>query len=70
AGARLQTLVIDEGFGSQDPSGRQQLVAAINTIQSDFERILIITHIDQLRDAFPTRIEVEKDRDGSHITIV
>jgi DNA repair protein SbcC/Rad50 len=25
AGARLQTLVIDEGFGSQDPSGRQRL---------------------------------------------
>ncbi|MEZ4590695.1 MAG: SMC family ATPase [Chloroflexota bacterium] len=70
AGARLQTLVIDEGFGSQDPNGRQRLVEAINTIQDDFKRILIITHIDELRDAFPNRIEVVKTASGSQITIV
>lgn len=70
AGARLQTLVIDEGFGSQDPTGRQRLIEAINTIQEDFARILVITHIDELRDAFPTRIEVEKSRGGSSVTVV
>jgi len=70
AGARLQTLVIDEGFGSQDPGGRQRLVEAINTIQDDFRRILVITHIDELRDAFPTRIEVEKSATGSAVTII
>jgi exonuclease SbcC len=70
AGARLQTLVIDEGFGSQDPNGRQRLVEAINTIQDDFVRILVITHIDELRDAFPTRVEVEKNAAGSTITLV
>jgi DNA repair protein SbcC/Rad50 len=70
AGASLQTLVIDEGFGSQDPNGRQRLVEAINTIQDDFARILVITHIDELRDAFPARIEVTKTAVGSavHIT--
>lgn len=70
SGARLQTLVIDEGFGSQDPMGRQRLIEAINTIQKDFERILVITHIDELRDAFPTRIEVYKGEDGSHVRVV
>jgi exonuclease SbcC len=70
AGARLQTLVIDEGFGSQDPAGRQRLVEAINTIQEDFARILVITHIDELRDAFPVRIEVEKGTAGSRIRVV
>jgi DNA repair protein SbcC/Rad50 len=70
AGARLQTLVIDEGFGSQDPYGRQRLVEAINTIQGDFARILIITHIDELRDAFPTRIEVDKAGSGSTISVI
>ncbi len=69
SGARLQTLVIDEGFGSQDVNGRQRLVEAINTIQDDFERILVITHIDELRDAFPTRIEVQKGIEGSTIEI-
>ncbi|MBP6804976.1 MAG: SMC family ATPase, partial [Chloroflexi bacterium] len=70
SGARLQTLVIDEGFGSQDPNGRQRLVEAINTIQDDFARILVITHIDELRDAFPTRIEVSKTAVGSAIAVV
>lgn len=69
AGARLQTLVIDEGFGSQDPAGRQRLVEAINTIQDDFARILVITHIDELKDAFPNRIEVSKGANGSQITV-
>jgi exonuclease SbcC len=69
SGARLQTLVIDEGFGSQDATGRQRLVEAINTIQDDFERILVITHIDELQDAFPARIEVQKGVEGSSIRV-
>ena len=70
AGARLQTLVIDEGFGSQDPQGRQRLVEAINIIREDFARVLVITHVDELRDAFPTRIEVEKGVEGSSLVVV
>lgn len=69
AGARLQTLVIDEGFGSQDESGRQRLVEAINLVKDDFAKILVITHIDSLKEAFPTRIEVEKTDMGSMITV-
>lgn len=69
AGARLQTLVIDEGFGSQDPNGRQRLIEAINAIQNDFECILVITHIDELREAFPSRIEVTKSADGSQLRV-
>ncbi len=69
SGARLQTLVIDEGFGSQDPSGRQRLVEAIRTIEQDFAVILVITHIDELRDQFPTRIEIEKRPSGSTIAV-
>jgi DNA repair protein SbcC/Rad50 len=70
AGARLQTLVIDEGFGSQDAQGRQRLVEAINLVRSDFALVLVITHIDELRDAFPARIEVEKTSRGSRVNIV
>ena len=69
-GARLQTLVIDEGFGSQDVRGRQRLIEAINLVKSDFAKILVITHLEELKDAFPTRIEVEKTEDGSTIRVV
>jgi exonuclease SbcC len=70
AGARLQTLVIDEGFGSQDTEGRQRLVEAINLVRPDFAKILVITHIDELKDAFPTRVEVEKTEHGSMVQVI
>jgi exonuclease SbcC len=69
-GARLQTLVIDEGFGSQDTQGRQRLIEAINLVKHDFAKILVITHLDELKDAFPTRIEVHKTDRGSTIDVV
>ncbi len=69
AGAQLQMLVIDEGFGTQDAEGRSRLVEAITSIQDDFSRILVITHIEELRDAFPVRIEVTKTENGSHFTL-
>ncbi len=65
AGTRLQTLVVDEGFGSQDQDGRDRIVEAIQAIESEFEKILIITHLEDLRDRFPVRIEVSKTPQGS-----
>ncbi len=69
AGAQLQTLIIDEGFGTQDTQGRQRLVEAINSIKDDFARIIVITHIEELKDSFPVRIDVYKTAQGSQITI-
>ena len=70
AGARLQTLVIDEGFGNQDAQGRQRLIEAINIVRPDFEKILIITHIDELKDYFSNRIEVSKTPSGSQAEVI
>ncbi len=70
SGARLQSLVIDEGFGSQDAEGRQRLLEAINLVRPDFAKILVITHLEELKDAFPTRIEVEKTETGSQLRMV
>ncbi len=69
AGAQLQTLVVDEGFGALDSTGRDKLVEAINAVQDDFQRILVITHLDELKDAFPVRIEITKTADGSKIEV-
>ncbi len=67
AGAPLPTLVVDEGFGTQDATGIEKVKEAINAIQDDFEKILVITHIEELRDAFPNRITVVKGPSGSTI---
>ena len=64
-GAPLPTLFIDEGFGTQDAAGRERIVDAIASIQDDFEKIIVITHLDDLKDLFPVRIEVLKTEQGS-----
>jgi exonuclease SbcC len=70
AGAQLQTLIVDEGFGTQDTQGRERLIEAINSIRDDFACILVITHIEELQDAFPVRINVLKTAEGSRFEIV
>lgn len=64
-GAPLPTLFIDEGFGSQDVSGRERILDVISAIEDDFDKIIVITHLDDLKDLFPVRIEVQKDENGS-----
>ena len=70
SGAPLPILFIDEGFGSQDRVGQERLTEAIQSIQNDFKRIIVITHIEHVKDAFPVRIEVEKGPNGSTFRIV
>ena len=69
AGAPLPTLIIDEGFGTLDNTGLEKIKEAINSIRNDFEKIIVITHIDELKDAFPSRINVTKTPNGSVIEV-
>lgn len=70
AGAKLQFLVIDEGFGTQDTPGRARIVESLDAIKDDFAKILIITHLEELKEEFPTRIEVSKVAGGSTFEVV
>ena len=69
AGAPLPTLIIDEGFGTQDSAGLEKVKEAITSIQDDFDKILVITHLEELKDAFPARIDVIKTAQGSTIEV-
>jgi len=69
SGTQLQTLIMDEGFGVLDAAGRERLVEAINAAQADFQRIIVVTHIEELKDAFPARIEITKGPNGSDIMV-
>lgn len=71
AGAALQTLFIDEGFGTQDAQGRENLVEAIHMIKDEFALIVVVTHIDELKEQFPVRIHVAKQPGhGSRFQVV
>ena len=69
SGAPLPILFIDEGFGSQDASGQDRLREAINSIQDEFQKVLVITHIEAIKESFPVRIEVQKTPSGSTFTV-
>ena len=68
-GAPMPTLFIDEGFGTQDAVGRERILDVIGAIQDDFDKIIVITHLEELKDAFPVRIEVQKDAQGSTFVV-
>lgn len=69
AGAPIPTLIIDEGFGTQDNIGLEKVKEAINSVKYDFDMILVITHIEELKDAFPTRINILKTTTGSSVEV-
>jgi len=69
AEAPLPTLIIDEGFGTQDVGGLEKVKEAINSIQDDFKMILVISHIEELKNEFDARIEVVKTANGSNLRL-
>lgn len=70
ARAPLSVLFIDEGFGTQDSEGLDKVVEAINSIRDEFKFILVITHLEELKERFPVRIEVTKTPSGSTAEVV
>jgi exonuclease SbcC len=70
AGAKLETLIIDEGFGSQDDSSRERLARSIRSVQGEFAKILVITHMPDVREMFPVQILVRKAQGLSSFELV
>jgi DNA repair protein SbcC/Rad50 len=67
--ARLDSLFLDEGFGTLDPETLRTVVDAIEQLAGDGRLVGVITHVPELAEQFP-RIEVLKDRVGSRLEVV
>ena len=70
AGAALQLLIIDEGFGSQDEEGLMHITDALYKMQDDFAKIIIVSHLPLLKDQFPVQFLVQKTPSGSAVQIL
>ncbi len=70
AGTALQTLIIDEGFGSQDDEGLSNIMDCIHKIQDDFSLIIIVSHLNTMKDQFPVHFVVEKRAQASKINVI
>ncbi|MDQ3956142.1 MAG: SMC family ATPase [Actinomycetota bacterium] len=67
--ARLQSLFLDEGFGSLDAETLDVVVGAISRLGSDGRLVGVITHVADLADAMPVKIEVTKGPRTSTIEV-
>jgi exonuclease SbcC len=70
SGTSLQTLIIDEGFGSQDEEGLGHIMDALYRIQDHFSKIIIVSHLPAMKDQFPVHFMIEKTAQGSNIRIL
>ena len=73
SGVRSPILFIDEGFGSQDQIGQDRLREAIQEVSNSenykFKKIIVITHLDSLKESFGVALEVRKSENSSYFSL-
>lgn len=68
-GIELNTLFIDEGFGTLDHESIDQALSVLMDLKNDHKTIGIISHVDELKERIDTQIIVEKGQQGSSLHI-
>lgn len=68
-GIELNTLFIDEGFGSLDHESIDQALSCLMDLDHDSKVIGIISHVDELKERIQTQIVVSKGKNGSYLHI-
>mgnify|MGYP003305697984 FL=1 len=66
----IDTLFIDEGFGTLDDDSLHQAIEILLDLKSDNKSIGIISHVQELKDIISTKLIVTKDEEGSKINII
>ncbi|SJL83926.1 SbcC/MukB-like Walker B domain-containing protein [Vibrio palustris] len=69
-GVRLDTLFIDEGFGSLDPESLDLAIQTLVDLQQGGRTIGIISHVSELKEQIALRLDIQASRLGSHIQLV
>lgn len=69
-GVKLQTLIIDDIFGTQDKAGQENIASIIDMIKDDFDLILVVSHLESFAQLFPCRIEISKEAGNSIAKVV
>ena len=64
AGQDLSLLILDEVFGSLDEARRQNVIELLRRLRDRFEQVIVITHIDSVREGLDRVIEVRYDEES------
>jgi exonuclease SbcC len=66
-GARLDSLFLDEGFGTLDPDALDVVTGAIEELSSHGRMVCVVTHIREVAERMPVRFEVSKGATTSSV---
>ena len=67
---RPNFLIIDEGIGVMDADNLSNLPALFNYLKSRFDFVMIVSHIESLRDMVDTFIEISKENGYSKVNYI
>jgi exonuclease SbcC len=68
-GIQVEALFIDEGFGTLDTETLDRAVGVLTDLESEHKMIGIISHVTELRERVPARLEVVKTNQGSRLVV-
>ncbi len=69
-GRKLETLFIDEGFGTLDGKTLDQVMDVIDSLREGGRSVGLVSHVEELRNRIPAQIQVNATREGSTIDVV
>lgn len=69
AGSRVEWLTIDEGLGSQDREHRELILESIKAVANRFEKVIVITHIEEAQAVFDQKILFRRGLDGLSVEV-
>ncbi|WP_159802921.1 AAA family ATPase [Arthrobacter zhaoguopingii] len=69
-GIDIETLFVDEGFGSLDDQALEQVMDALDGLRSGGRVVGLVSHVAELKLRIPAQLQVHKDREGSRLEFV
>jgi len=64
---QIESLFIDEGFGSLDPESLQVVMDALDQLQGQGRKVAVITHVQEMQERIPVQIRVERRGSGRSV---
>jgi exonuclease SbcC len=69
-GFDLQTLFVDEGFGTLDDESLEQVMTVLDGLRDGGRCVGVVSHVSDLRSRVPAQVRVDKTSTGSSVTVL
>ncbi len=67
---RIESVIIDEGFGGLDAEGRDAMIDALNELQQQLKRIIVVSHQDEFANVFANKYLIQLNDGIAEVSLV